>query len=424
MSAAGNLGAKARPHGHREAKHTLKKSTFKRALTALAAPVLAMCITAATPARQGGVAARYVYDDNGRLHAVITPAGEAAVYEYDAAGNITAVRRLPATALALFDFSPRAGVPGDLVTLVGVGLGGGFTGVSFNGAAARVVSTTPSALVVEVPQGATTGPITVTTAAAAAVSSRSFNVRGVRLSPAAARVFFGEAVQFTASVVTDEDPALTWGVNDIAGGDSSFGTVSPGGLYAAPSVAGTFIVRATLASDTDFYAEAQVAVRDPDDAGELRAPPVSVRRGFLNGSRVIGSIIAVRRGNADGVGSAHSAPASVGYGGRDGQTAASGSVSATKGPYVASVAPATVTTGTDVTLTITGMNLSGASALRFVSPINTAATGLTLTNIVVNADGTSLTATLAVASTAATGQYVFVVITPAGDSGGNPIRID
>ena len=49
---------------------------------------------------------------------------------------------------------------------------------------------------------------------------------------------------------------------------------------------------------------------------------------------------------------------------------------------------------------------------------------LTVTNIVVNAEGTSLTATLAVASTAATGQYVLIVITPVGDSGGNPIQID
>ena len=36
---------------------------------------------------------QYVYDDNGRLKAVIAPNGETSVYEYDAAGNIISVTR-------------------------------------------------------------------------------------------------------------------------------------------------------------------------------------------------------------------------------------------------------------------------------------------------------------------------------------------
>jgi hypothetical protein len=251
-----------------------------------------------------------------------------------------------------------------------------------------------------------------------------FNVCGVRLSPAKSRVFFGESLQFNALVVTDEDPSLRWSVNDVAGGNGSTGTLTSGGLYTAPNVAGTFSVRAELAADTDFYAEAQVTVRDPAEMGELRAPFLSFRRGFLNGPRVIGSTIAVRRGDTDFPGSGRAALVSVSYGSSNGQAAASGSVSATKGPYVASVAPALVTHGNTVTLNIVGANLWGASAVRFVSPANTAATGLTLTNIVVNAEGTSLTATLAVANTTSAGQYVLVVITPAGDSGGIPLQID
>ena len=43
--------------------------------------------TPAIHAQQGGTT-RYVYDDNGRLIAVISPTGEANVYEYDAAGNV------------------------------------------------------------------------------------------------------------------------------------------------------------------------------------------------------------------------------------------------------------------------------------------------------------------------------------------------
>ena len=50
-------------------------------------------LISSTPAQQGWTTS-YVYDDNGRLHAVISPSGEAVVYEYDAAGNITSIRRL------------------------------------------------------------------------------------------------------------------------------------------------------------------------------------------------------------------------------------------------------------------------------------------------------------------------------------------
>ena len=402
----------------------MKKSTLKRALAALAAAALALCITATTAARQGGGTARYVYDDNGRLHAVITPSGEAVVYEYDAAGNITAVRRPAATALVLFDFSPRAGLPGDLVTLVGVGFGAGVTGVSFNGAPARIVGATLSTLAVEVPQGATTGQINVTTTTATATSSRPFKVRGVRLSPATSRVLFGETVQFTASVVADGDPSLTWSVNDLAGGNGSTGTISSGGLYTAPAVAGTFTVQAALASDTDFYAEAQVAVRDPADIGELRASALSVRRGLSNGARLSGNTVSVRRGNADGVNVARSALTSVSYGGPEGQTTAAGSISATKGPYVESVAPAAVGRGAVVTLTLVGANLSGAGAMQFINQSGAPATGLTVTFVTVNAEGTVLTATLSVSGTASTGQYVLLVFTPAGDSGGNLVQIN
>jgi YD repeat-containing protein len=399
----------------------LKKSTFRRAAAALAATVFALCANTTPRARQGGPT-RYVYDDNGRLQAVIAHSGEAAVYEYDAAGNITAVRRLAATALALLDFSPRAGVPGDLVTLVGVGFGAGVTGVSFNGARARVVGATQSTLVAEVPQGATTGPISVTTDTASAITPRAFKVRGVRLSPPAPLLLFGEGIRFDASVVTEGDPALTWSVNDLAGGNGSSGTVSPGGLYTAPRATGTFVVRAALTSDPDSYGEALVGVRDPDAVGELRAS-LSVGRGFADGTGLVGNAVSVGRGNAGGVGTSSSAPTSVSYGGPAGQVTAAGSVSATKGPYVESVAPASIARGAAVTLTLKGANLYGASAIRFVNSSGAPAAGLTVTNIGVDADGVVLTATLNVSGSAATGQYVLSVITPAGDSGGNLLQI-
>ena len=442
----------------------MKTSTFKRALAILAATALALCVAATGLARQGG-ATRYVYDENGRLQAVIAPSGEAVVYEYDAAGNIKAVRRVSADSLAVFAFTPHSGIFGDLVTLVGVGFGAGISEVSFNGAAARVVEATPTSVVVEVPQGATTGPITVTTPRGSVTTSSPFTVQGVRVTPSTARVLFGESVLFEAVVAAAGDEDVAWSVSGAAGGNSSVGTITPAGLYTAPTQSGTVVVRAALASNPDLYGEAVVTVRDPNDVAELRAPGVSVRRGLENGTALVASSIAiqygfaqgtlagtatavsVQHGNADGINSASSSAVSVqhgsefssppvspsvsvAYGSSDAQNSASSSVSAAAGPYVASVAPAAAARSSAPTLTVTGANLSGASALQFINTSTGAlATGLTVTGISVSPDGSTLTATLAVASNASTGQYVLVVATPSGDSlttaaAGNLIQIN
>ncbi|HKG13716.1 MAG TPA: RHS repeat domain-containing protein, partial [Pyrinomonadaceae bacterium] len=428
----------------------MKTSTFKRALAALAAAALAMCFAATTSARQGGTT-RYVYDENGRLQAVIAPSGEAVVYEYDAAGNIKAVRRVSADSLAVFAFTPREGIYGDLVSLVGVGFGGGVGEVSFNGSAGRIVEVTPTSIVVEVPQGATTGPITVTTPRGSVTTATPFTVRGVRVEPDSARVLFGEVVLFEA-VTSSSDDAVVWSVNGVTGGNSAVGTITPAGLYTAPTQTGTVVVRATLAANPELFGEAVVTVRDPNDVAELRAPGVSVRRGLDNGTALVSSSVAiqfgfpqgtragtaaavsVQHGNADGINAARSPavsvqrgsefpaapisrPVSVAYGSSDAQNSAASSVSATTGPYVAAVAPAAAARSSTVTLTITGANLSGASALQFInSSTGALATGLTVTGISVSPDGTTLTATLAVASNASTGQFVVVVATPSGDS--------
>jgi YD repeat-containing protein len=444
-------------------KQTVKKSIFQRALTALAAAGLALCVSASAIARQGGTT-RYVYDENGRLHAVISPSGEAVVYEYDAAGNITAVRRLAADALTILAFTPHAGVAGDLVTLVGVGFGAGVQGISFNGTAARVVEVTPSTIVAEVPQGATTGPIMVTTAGGSATTATPFTVRGVRLSPTSARLLFGDSVTFTPFVSTDGDPSLTWSVSGVVGGNSAVGTITPDGVYTAPNNSGTLIIRAALTAAPDFYGEAQVIVRDPNDIAELRAPGVSVRRGLDNGTALLATSVAVQygfsqgalaassksvsvqHGNADGINTARapgtsvqygfgdqappmSKSVSVGYGSAEGQALPSASVSATTGPYIASVSPASASRNTTVTLTITGANLTGVNAVRFIRADGTLDTTLTISNVSVNADGTVLTATLNVASNALTGQRVVIVVSPAADSmttvaGQNVIQIN
>ena len=75
------------------------------ALTAVFSP----CIAAA---RQGGIVFFY-YDGNGRLSSMVKPTGEVAIYQYDPAGNIQAISRVPAPS-SISGISPASG-PGVFV---------------------------------------------------------------------------------------------------------------------------------------------------------------------------------------------------------------------------------------------------------------------------------------------------------------------
>jgi|GEM_PF-4725256 len=147
-----------------------------RTFVALIFAVGCIALPPLTTAQQG-TPTTYAYDDNGRLRAVITPAGEAVVYEYDAAGNVTVIRRVAADALELFSFSPHEGLPGSRVTFIGVGFGAGVSSVLFNGATATVVSNSPASVVAEVPQNATTGLVTITTPRGSVTTLTPFSVK-------------------------------------------------------------------------------------------------------------------------------------------------------------------------------------------------------------------------------------------------------
>lgn len=420
----------------RKAQHKVKKRTL-RPVAALVFAVACLLAPAAVSARQGG-STQYVYDDNGRLQAVILPSGEAAVYEYDAAGNVTAIRRLTADTLSILTFSPREGIAGDLVSFVGTGFGAGVTGVSFNGAAAQVVSASPTRVVATVPAAATTGPVTITTPRGSVTTSRPFTVRGVRVIPTTARLLFGEGIQFTAIVAASlTDQNVTWSVNGIPGGNTTVGIISPGGFYTAPNLeAPLLIVRATSVADPTLYGEAQVTVRDPASLEQLFAPGISVQYG-LTASTIVTAVqpVSVRHGGDSGINAALSqgvsvqhgltsgttattlAPISVRYGSQTGlDSAQSPNVAVTTGPAIVSVTPASVARNTTVTLTITGANFNGATGIKFFDLSGTADTNLTVTNLAASADGSTLTATLAVGSSASSGQHVVVVTAANGAS--------
>jgi hypothetical protein len=62
----------------------------------------------------------------------------------------------------------------------------------------------------------------------------SANPISVTVSPASASIPVGQTAQFTATVNNTSNPAVTWQLNGVAGGNSTVGTISTSGLYTAP----------------------------------------------------------------------------------------------------------------------------------------------------------------------------------------------
>ena len=127
----------------------------------------------------------YVYDELGRLVAVIDPAGDTAIYNYDAVGNLVSITRHGSSTAAVIEFTPNGGAVGASVTIYGTGFSAtpSQNTVTFNGTAATVTSSTSTQIVTTVPSGATTGAISVTSPAGSATSATSFVVSPANGAP-------------------------------------------------------------------------------------------------------------------------------------------------------------------------------------------------------------------------------------------------
>ena len=128
----------------------------------------------------------YVYDELGRVVQVTDSAGASVQYLYDAAGNITSVKRVAAGELSVSEFTPNSGPVGTTVTLFGSGFNAtaNLNTVKLNGTTAVVTAATTSRLTVTVPSGATTGTISVTVGVNTAASGQSFTVTAGAVGPA------------------------------------------------------------------------------------------------------------------------------------------------------------------------------------------------------------------------------------------------
>jgi YD repeat-containing protein len=141
--------------------------------------LLLLILVVATPrASSGQTAIQYVYDELGRLIAVVDPSGDAAVYTYDAVGNVLSIDRYASSQVSVISFSPGIGPIGTTVAIQGTGFSAtaNESTVEFNGTAATISSATPTELVVTVPSGATTGPIEVTRPSGSDTSSTDFTI--------------------------------------------------------------------------------------------------------------------------------------------------------------------------------------------------------------------------------------------------------
>jgi hypothetical protein len=83
----------------------------------------------------------------------------------------------------------------------------------------------------------------------------------ISISPISASVRIKTTKQFTATVTNTTNTSVTWKVNGVAGGNSTFGTISTSGLYKAPiSVPSPAKVTVTATSNADTSKSASATV--------------------------------------------------------------------------------------------------------------------------------------------------------------------
>ena len=103
---------------------------------------------------------------------------------------------------------------------------------------------------------------TKSAAATVLISATSTTAVSVSISPTSASVLGGQTKQFTATVSGTTNTSVHWFVNGTQGGSASYGTISSGGLYAAPACPSTsnVTVAAVSAYDSSVSANSSVSL--------------------------------------------------------------------------------------------------------------------------------------------------------------------
>jgi hypothetical protein len=116
----------------------------------------------------------------------------------------------------------------------------------------------------DVPQGDTVTVTAVSAADGTTSGSAVFTISdNVVLSPHSVTIGVGEAFQFQASVNGSSTLAVLWKVNDIAGGNTTLGTITANGVYTAPTTIPPTAVTLSATYHNAASASASVTIFDP-----------------------------------------------------------------------------------------------------------------------------------------------------------------
>src|SRR3984893_3733320 len=88
----------------------------------------------------------------------------------------------------------------------------------------------------------------------------------VIMTPATATVRVGDSQQFSATVNGLTNPAITWTVNGIAGGNSTVGTISANGDYQSPATLpnpNTVTVAVTITASPTLSGTSTITLENP-----------------------------------------------------------------------------------------------------------------------------------------------------------------
>ncbi|HXM99284.1 MAG TPA: DUF2341 domain-containing protein, partial [Candidatus Dormibacteraeota bacterium] len=108
-----------------------------------------------------------------------------------------------------------------------------------------------------------TGSLTFTDNAPSASQSVALTGIGgitVTLTPRNAAINFTQTQQFTATVAGTSNTAVSWYVDNIAGGSATVGTISSAGFYTPPAAVGSHTVTAISAADTSSTGSATIYI--------------------------------------------------------------------------------------------------------------------------------------------------------------------
>jgi YD repeat-containing protein len=218
----------------------------------------------------------YTYDELGRLVGVSDPIKGTAAYSYDAVGNILSIARVAAGQTAILDFTPKSGPAGTVVTITGSAFSSTAQqdSATFSGSSAAVTSASSSQLVVTVPSGATSGPISVVTPNGTATSAGSFVVGAAVGAPVITS--FAPTLADSSQSVTISGSGFDSVASDRVKFDGSLVRVTsatPTSITAVPGPSGHISVTTpggTATSNVDFFGvPAQYTSSEVDFTGRI-----------------------------------------------------------------------------------------------------------------------------------------------------------